>query len=90
MTVIEILKNYFIYKECSIETEEYEAALSLELVIQGLVERGIFSPQDISILNYFLQGFSLRKIAEMLNLDRKTVTKAFKRSILFIGLNYDS
>lgn len=88
--VINVLRNYYVYKEYPLGTEEYEATLNLSVVLKNLLERGVLSNQDLVILSYFVQGFSLRKISEMLDLDRKTVTKNFKRAVLFIGLNYES
>lgn len=89
MDVVDALKNYFYYKEYPLDSPEYELALSIDLIIQNLLKDQVIDKTDVEILNYFLQGFSIRKIANMLNLDRKSVSKRFKRSLVFIGLRND-
>lgn len=87
-SVLDVLKQYYMFIEQPMGSTEYESALNMMVVIKTLLERGILDNTDIQLLDYFLQGFSLRKIAEMLNLDRKLVSKRFKRTLMFIDINY--
>lgn len=89
-SALEVLQQYYMFVEQPMGSIEYESALNMSLVIKILFERQILDKVDVEILDYFLQGFSLRKIASMLNLDRKSVSKRFKRILVFIGMNYDS
>lgn len=73
-----ILKNYYIYLEYPINSLENDMALTIHWAVKKLFIDRVFSKQDVDILDYFVQGYSQREIANLLNIDRRYIAKRLK------------
>ena len=72
------LKNYYIYLEYPLESEENDIALTIHLNVKRLFIDGLFTKQDVDILDYYIQGFSQREISNFINVDRRYLTVRIK------------
>jgi hypothetical protein len=71
---------YIILAKNDIESEIYNNALSIKLVIKKLAKRGSLDETDLKIIDGVCRGFNISDLSSILGLDRKRITNSFKRS----------
>ena len=71
----EALLHFYEYAEYPIESQEYETYLTIYFAIKKLLEDEILISKDLFLLDNYLQGYSYREIANIMNLDRRYVSK---------------
>ncbi len=81
MDILDVLDNYYIYKEQSIDTDEYLSALDIDLAILLLRRNSKITEAEAQAFYYFLSGYSFRKIALMLNLNRKIISSRVREIV---------
>lgn len=86
---INILKNYYIYLEYPINTLENDAALNIHWAVKKLFIDRVFNRQDVNILEYFIQGYSQREISNLINIDRRFITKRLKYILNMLSKELD-
>jgi hypothetical protein len=74
----EVLRNFFVYAEYPMESLEHETYLNIYWAIKKLFMDGRYSREDILILENYLMGYSQRELSNILNLDRRYITKRLK------------
>ncbi len=89
MDILEVLDNYYAYKEQDLNTDEYQSALDIDLAVGYLLRDEIITSVEAEAFYYLLGGYSFRKIAAMLNLNRKLISKRLREIMKLVrGLYY--
>lgn len=68
-----------ILDEGDIESDSYNNALSIKMVIEKLYKAKNITNFDLNVIELISNGYGYSEIAEMLGVDRKKVTAVFKK-----------
>jgi DNA-binding NarL/FixJ family response regulator len=90
MDILDVLDNYFVYKEQDLDTDEYQSALDIDLAIGKLLRENTITKEESQAFYFLLSGYSFRKIAAMLNLNRKSISKRVREIIELVKELYNA
>ena len=68
-----------------IASDTYNHALSINVLIERLYKQDVISNKELLILNEVASGYSYAEIGSDIELDRKSVSKIFRRTCRKIG-----
>ncbi len=77
--VEEQLRHYYEYREYPPDSSEYQDSLDVYLSLRSLYKQGKIDEIDIRIVDYIVCGFSYRRTAQMLGIDRRSVNNRYKK-----------
>jgi hypothetical protein len=80
-SVEEQLRNYYESLECSTDSDEYQQSLDIFLTLRSLLALNQIDATDIAIVESVISGYSFRKTAQVLRIDRRTVTTRYRRVV---------
>lgn len=84
MNIVEALNDYYSLKEQNIDSDGYQAALDIDLAILSLLQDEKITKAESQAFYYLLGGYSFRKIASMLNLDRKIMSVRLREIVKMV------
>jgi DNA-binding NarL/FixJ family response regulator len=88
----QLLENNKLIKERGdIDSDEYNDLIVIEKKFADLNKKGLFSPVEIKVYNYIIDGINYKDLSSKLNLNRITVSKIYSDIInkLSISLGYE-
>ncbi len=71
--VEERLRKYYEYREYPPDSLEYQDSLDIYLSLRSLLKNGKIDTADVQIVDCICSGYSFRKTARMVGIDRRSI-----------------
>jgi transposase-like protein len=80
----EQLRQYYQNREYPPDSEEYQSSLDIYLTLRSLLKSQKIDTIDVEIVDSIMSGYSFRKTAQILGIDRRSVQTRYRRILSYL------
>lgn len=80
----EQLRQYYMCREMPTDSIEYQDSLDIYLTLRSMFKSGKIDPIDIQVVDAVISGYSFRKTAQILNIDRRSAQSRYRKVLALL------